>query len=195
MVDKSFYEGDDVVKISKELLGKFLCTLIDGELTTGMIVETEAYRAPNDKASHAWNCRRTNRNEMMYAEGGVCYVYSCYGMHSLFNIVTNKKNIPHAILIRAIEPCEGIETMARRRGVPGDKRELTSGPGKLSQALGITTAHNGLDLQQPPIWVEEREISTFDIVETTRIGIDYAGEHALLPWRFYVNGSRWISKR
>lgn len=160
-----------------------------------MIVETEAYRAPEDRASHAWGGRRTVRNESMYAEGGVCYIYHCYGIHYMFNVVTNFKDIPHAVLIRAIAPVEGIEIMAARRGIPPENKALTSGPGKLTQALGITVAQNGMSLDGPELWIEERLSEPDEIVTARRIGIDYAGEDALLPWRFYLKGSKWVSKR
>lgn len=195
VLDKAFYLHDDVLTVSQHLLGKFLCTHIDGVLTTGMIVETEAYRAPEDRASHAWNGRKTARNAVMYAEGGVSYVYSCYGLHALFNVVTNMQDVPHAVLIRAIEPCEGIEMMARRRGMDPQNRALTSGPGKLTQALGITTKHTGLSLQSSVIWIESRAKSAYDIVSSKRIGIDYAGDDAHLLWRFYIKNSKWVSKR
>lgn len=131
----------------------------------------------------------------MYSEGGTSYVYHCYGLHFLFNVVTNQESIPHAILIRALEPADGKEIMAKRRNMPYTKRELTSGPGKLTQALGITKRHNGLDLQHPPVWIEDRGNPPLEIVSKTRIGIDYAEEDAQLPWRFYIKDSPWISKK
>ncbi|MFA6915882.1 MAG: DNA-3-methyladenine glycosylase [Parachlamydiales bacterium] len=195
VLDKSFYIQDDVITISQQLLGKYLCTHIGGKLTSGMIVETEAYRAPEDRASHAYNGRKTKRNSIMYAEGGVCYVYSCYGLHALFNVVTNIQDIPHAVLIRALEPCEGVEVMAERRHMEPTNRALTSGPGKLAQALGITLAHTGINLQPPTIWIESRTKGTHDIVSSKRIGIDYAGDDAHLLWRFYIKNSKWVSKK
>lgn len=196
VLPKDFYTHGDVLKISRNLIGKFLCTNFDNALTSGIIVETEAYRAPEDKASHACGGRRTKRNESMYAEGGVCYIYHCYGLHALFNVVTNVEGIPHAVLIRAIAPIDGIQAMEDRRRMSAMNKALTSGPGKLTQALGIETVHNGYRLDKPPIWIEEREpIFEGEIVETTRIGVDYAGEHALLPWRFYLKGSKWVSKK
>lgn len=181
-----FYQQDDVLDISRKLLGKYLFTYFNDTLTGGMIIETEAYRAPEDRASHAYGMRRTKRNEMMYATGGVCYVYLCYGLHSLFNIVTNQKEIPHAILIRAIKPQVGIETMLKRRNKQKIDCYLTGGPGTLSQALGINIFHNGLDLTGSEIWIEESGdcIEAEKIATLPRIGVDYAGEDALLPWRF-----------
>lgn len=184
----SFYQQEDVLEISRQLLGKYLFTHFDNSLTGGMIVETEAYRAPEDRASHAYGMRRTKRNEVMYQAGGVCYVYLCYGLHSLFNVVTNQEGIPHAILIRAIEPIIGTEKMLIRRRKQKIDCNLTGGPGTLSQALGINRSHNGLSLMNSQIWIEDRGIVVReeDILTSPRIGIDYAGEDALLPWRFYI---------
>lgn len=146
LLSKDFYLRDDVVQIAQDLLGKFLITELDGERTVGKIVETEAYRGPEDKASHAYSNRRTRRTEVMFAEGGTAYVYLCYGIHHLFNVVTNVKDIPHAVLIRAVEPVENIETMLLRRNIKVLKPNVTGGPGALSQAMGITTAYSGVSL-------------------------------------------------
>jgi len=193
---RQFYLREDVVAISRELLGKFLMTKFNGALTGGMIVETEAYNGIEDKASHAFNGRRTNRTEIMYATGGTAYVYLCYGIHHLFNVVTNKKNIPQAVLIRAIEPVEGIDLMLKRREKNELKRDLCAGPGSMSQALGITTRYTGLDLLGNVIWMEDRGISLGSgaIESTKRIGVEYAGEHAKRLWRFTVKGNQWVSK-
>lgn len=187
-LNKNFYLRNDVVQISRELLGKYLCTNINGTLTNGIIIETEAYEGITDKASHAYNNRRTNRTEIMYAEGGVAYVYLCYGMHSLFNIVTNKKDIPHAILIRAVYPNEGIDIMIKRRNKNKLDKTLTSGPGSMAKALGIEVKHSGVSLLDKTIWIEDKglSISEKDITITKRIGIDYAKEDALLPYRFLI---------
>lgn len=183
-----YFQHDDVVFLSRDLLGKFLFTCIDGCITGGMITETEAYRGPEDRASHAYNNRRTPRNEVMYHRGGVAYVYRCYGIHNLFNIVTNIENIPHAILIRAIAPTIGIEQMEKRRRMPKESKSLTDGPGKVSQALGIDKGCNGLPLKGPLIWLEDRcvKIDSLKISAGPRIGVDYAGKDALLPWRFTI---------
>lgn len=183
---QKYYKNDDVLFLSRDLLGKFLITHFDGELTGGIITETEAYRAPEDRASHAFGGRRTPRNEVMYQIGGTCYVYRCYGIHALFNVVTNDIEIPHAILIRAIEPIEGISVMLRRRGKERCDKTLCGGPGTLTEALGIKIQHNGLPLTGPEIWIEDRSfpVCEKDIVAGPRIGVSYAGEHALLPWRF-----------
>lgn len=188
---KSFFIRDDVQAISKELLGKFLITNHNGKKTSGMIVETEAYMGPEDKASHAYNNRRTARTEVMYSSGGVCYVYLCYGMHHLFNIVTNKKDIPHAVLIRAIEPIDGIDTMLKRRNLKKPIKKLTAGPGTLSKALGISTKHNGISLLGKEIWLEDRGIlfSNNDIIASPRVGIDYAEEYVKVPWRYRVKNN------
>ncbi len=193
---RSFYTRDNVVAISRELVGKFLFTHISGKLTGGMIVETEAYSSRNDRACHANDNKLTKRNAVMHGPGGHAYVYLCYGIHHLFNIVVNKAGTADAVLIRAIEPVAGIETMLQRRAMDELKYNLTSGPGSLSVALGISTQHYGLDLLGTTIWVEDRGV-TFrknEITAAERIGVDYAGEHASYPWRFFVKGNKWVSK-
>lgn len=191
----SFYIQSDVLEISRQLLGKYLCTYINNQLTTGMIVEVEAYRAPEDRASHAYGMRRTKRNESMYLEGGHAYIYFTYGLHTLFNIVTNQKGIPHAILIRAIEPKEGIDIMLQRRNKSKIERNLTAGPAILTQALGITLQDNGENLLGSKIWLEDKgiDITESNILTSPRIGIDYAGEDKLLPWRFRIKNNAWTS--
>ena len=186
-----FYERDDVVQIAKELIGKMLFSMIDKKLTGGIIIETEAYRGAEDRACHAYNNRRTKRTEVMFQKGGIAYVYLCYGIHPLLNIVTNTAEIPHAVLIRALSPTHGLEIMKTRRR---HKDNLCTGPGNLTQALGITLKHNGLPLNQPPLWLEESAISIREnqIISTPRIGVEYAQEHALLPWRFSLASSLCI---
>jgi len=198
-LQKDFYLREDVAGISKELLGKYLFTKIDGKVTAGVITETEAYAGETDKASHAYSGRRTNRTEIMFAEGGVSYVYLCYGIHHLFNVVTNYRDIPHAVLVRAVKPVEGIKTILERRKletsqiqieqVKSGKKKIAGGPGTVSQALGIQTIHTGLDLTQNKIWIEDKGIlvKPKDIVAGPRIGVDYAGEDAKLPYRFIIN--------
>jgi DNA-3-methyladenine glycosylase len=195
-ISQSFYKRDDVIQISKDLLGKYLYTFIDHELTGGMIVETEAYMAPEDKASHAHGGKRTERTSVFYAEGGIAYVYLCYGIHYLFNIVTNKAEVPHAILIRAIEPVEGLEVMLRRRRKTKIDYTLTSGPGALSMALGITKKQNGVSLSENEVWLEDRgnNINASQIISGPRVGVSYAKEYAQKPWRFMIKGNPWISK-
>jgi DNA-3-methyladenine glycosylase len=192
----AFYQQEDVLYISQQLLGKFLFTRIGEQFTGGMIVETEAYRAPEDRASHAYGMRRTKRNEVMFGKSGHAYVYLCYGIHSLFNVTTNQEGIPHAILIRAIEPSVGVEIMLKRRNKATPERSLTAGPGALAQALGITLNHNGISLLEDTIWLEDRNITVkpAEITATPRVGVAYAGEDALLPWRFRIAHHPWTSR-
>lgn len=193
---RSFYTRPNVVQIAKELLGKNLFTYIDGHLCGGIIVETEAYSGENDKACHSHLGRRTKRTEIMYHKGGLAYVYLTYGIHYLFNMVTNEEGKADAVLIRAIEPKEGIEWMLERRNMEKPDPKLTAGPGVLSQALGISREHYGLDLTGDTIWVEDKgfEFKKNEIEERPRVGISYAGEDALLPWRFSVPNNPWVSK-
>ncbi len=192
----SFYSGKDVVKIAKALLGKILVTRFDGVVTAGRIVETEAYEGITDRASHAFGGRRTRRTEIMFAEGGKAYVYLCYGIHHLFNVVTNKKDVPHAVLIRALEPLEGIETMMKRTKKRNLDFTLTRGPGNVAKALGISTHHSGTSLLEDEIFIMDDgfKISRGDIVATPRIGVDYAGEDAKLLYRFILKGSKYVSQ-
>lgn len=189
MLDRNFYLQDDVVSVAQQLLGKVIVSRIDDVITAGVITETEAYAGAIDKASHAYGGRRTARNEPMYGSGGYAYVYLCYGIHHLFNVVTNKAGIPHAVLIRGIHPLEGKGLIAERRA---PAKPTTAGPGTLTQALAITTAHTGMDLCGDVIWIEDRGIKVprRAIVIGPRVGIDYAEEDALLPYRFIVPPSR-----
>lgn len=195
-IDLDFYQGNDVVEISRLLLGKYLVTRFDNAITGGVIVETEAYAGATDKASHAYGGRRTARTEIMYAEGGVSYVYLCYGIHHLFNVVTNKKDIPHAVLIRAIEPIEGLDVMMLRRKKDKIDFTLTSGPGAMSEALGIKTKHTGIDMTGDQIWIEDKNytIGAEDIIAGPRVGVAYAKEDALLPYRFSIKNNKWVSR-
>jgi len=192
----SFYEREDVVKIATELLGKVLVTNFDGHITSGMIVETEAYAGATDKASHAYRNRRTARTEVMFMQGGAAYVYLCYGIHHLFNVVTNKQDIPHAVLIRGLAPLEGIDYMLERRGKEKLTPALTAGPGALSQALGINTGHTGAALNTQDMYIEDRGIKVpkKDVIAATRVGVAYALDDALRPYRFYINGNPYVSK-
>jgi len=188
-LNKDFYVREDVVSIAKELLGKIICTQINGITSCGIITETEAYAGAKDKASHAYNNRRTKRTETMFLEGGVAYVYLCYGMHHLFNVVTNKKDIPDAVLIRGIHPLEGIEEMKKRRNKSTVDRNFSSGPATLSQALGLQTKHDTTSLLGDTIWLEDRNIriNEKDIIASPRIGVDYAQEDALLKYNFKIS--------
>ena len=191
-----FYQRPKVLQIAKELLGKILVTKWNGLETSGRIVEVEAYNGVIDKASHAWGGRRTNRNEIMYADGGVAYVYLCYGIHHLFNVVTNKKETPHAILIRALEPISGIDVMLERTGKKQLDNSLTRGPGNVSKALGISfREHSGLSLLSKDLFIAEDNfvLSKKDVGSSPRIGVDYAGDDASLPYRFYIKGNPFVS--
>ena len=192
---ESFYKRDNVLQIGKELLGKLLVTKWNGVISSGRIVEVEAYNGIIDKASHAFGGRRTNRNEIMYANGGVAYVYLCYGIHHLFNAVTNNKEIPHAILIRALEPVKGIDEMLRRVGKTKLDNALTKGPGNLSKALGLFTFHSGNSLQSKELFIADDGFvfSKKEIAASPRIGVDYAGKDASLLYRFYVKGNPFVS--
>lgn len=190
-----FYLTRDVVQTAKELLGKILVTNVEGFITSGRIVETEAYVAITDKASHSYKGRRTNRNEHMYAKGGTSYVYICYGMHHLFNVVTNEKEIPDAVLIRAAEPLKGIDIMLKRTGKPKPDFTLTKGPGNMSRALGISRIHSGIDLMGKEIFLaDDGFVYPGNLIGVSkRVGIDGAGEDALLPYRFYIKGNKYVS--
>lgn len=199
IIAPSFFQHDDVVLIARQLLGKVLCTSVDGILTTGIITETEAYAGKSDRASHAYNGRRTARTEIMFRAGGIAYVYLCYGVHSLFNVVTAAEGNPHAVLIRSVIPLEGLSMMQQRQGGKAVNRDAGTGPGRLSRLLGIHYAHTGLPLEKAAdkntlaIWIEDRNFIVNDgmIIAGPRIGVDYAGEDALLPYRFRVQNFRF----
>lgn len=192
----SYYLNQDVLFLAKDLLGKVLFTEINGDITAGIIVETEAYFGVVDKASHAYGGRRTERTETLYSQGGISYVYLCYGIHHLFNVVTSVDGEPHAVLVRAIEPLVGQEIMELRRNMPAEKAAISSGPGSAAKALGIDRSFNKKDLTENEIWVEDHGIryTSEDIIAGPRIGVAYAQEDALLPWRFYVKGNKYVSK-
>lgn len=190
---RSYFLNPDVVFLARDLLGKIIRTDFNGAICTGMITETEAYRAPEDKASHAYKNKRTKRTEVLFGPGGYAYVYLNYGIHHLFNLVTGPEGMAHAVLIRGIVPINNIEIQMKRRKKPVNKGpmvQLFNGPGKLSQALGITTLHTGLDLCDThcPIQILDAGIIYHDaqIWAGPRIGIDYAEEWASVPWRFMV---------
>jgi DNA-3-methyladenine glycosylase len=189
----SFYQRQNVVEIAQEVLGKILFTKINGKISAGMIVETEAY-SRKEKGCHAF-AGKTERNKVMFEKGGVAYVYLCYGIHHLFNIVTNEVGNADAVLIRALQPWQGEELMMQRMNVKSLKK-ITSGPGKLTKALGIDRSCNGKDLSGSEVWIEDvgQTVSKKDCVASARIGIDYAGKDALLPWRFSIRGNEWVSK-
>jgi len=190
-----FYQREDVVQVARELLGKYIVTHFPEGRTVGRIVETEAYRAPDDRACHAWNNRLTPRTRVMFEPGGRAYVYLCYGIHHLFNVVTGPEGMAHAVLVRAVEPVENVDLMLQRRGMTRIEPRLCNGPGALSQALGIRTEWTGASLleDEATIWLEDRldAVDESAILVGPRIGVEYAGECALWPWRFRLSGSRW----
>ncbi|MDW9379209.1 DNA-3-methyladenine glycosylase [Chryseobacterium sp. JV558] len=192
----SYYSNQDVLFLAQNLLGKVLFTDINGEVTAGIIVETEAYFGILDKASHAYGGRRTDRTEILYSHGGVSYVYLCYGIHHLFNIVTSVKDEPNAVLIRAVEPLIGKDVMELRRNMSVDKAAISSGPGSAAKALGIDKSFNKKELDGNEIWIEDHGIQypSDDIIKSPRIGVAYAQEDALLPWRFFVKNNKYVSK-
>jgi DNA-3-methyladenine glycosylase len=195
-LSQSYYLGSDVVAISKSLLGKYLFTSIDGLVSGGYITETEAYNGAIDRASHAFGNRKTPRTQIMYEQGGIAYIYLCYGIHEMLNVVTSVEGQPHAILIRAIEPTTGIDIMLARRNMLTLKPNITAGPGSVAKALGIDRKLNGISLQSDTLWIEDKGLNFPDeqIAAVPRIGVAYAGEDALLPYRFYVKGNIYVSK-
>ena len=193
LLPPDFYRPNDSVQLARALLGKILLTELDGVRTSGRIVETEAYRAPEDRASHAFGNRRTPRTEIFFAEGGHAYVYRCYGIHCLFNIGTGEAGVSHAVLVRAVEPLEGLSQQLARRRAQRPGPALTNGPGKVAQALGIGMAHYGLPLFDPQSPVrcyadDFPPLSDDQILCSPRVGVEYAGADALLPWRFRIKG-------
>lgn len=194
-LEQHFYNRADVLKIAKELLGKIIVTSFEGQVTSGRIVETEAYAGEGDKASHAWGGRRTNRTEIMYGIGGTAYVYLCYGIHQMFNVVTNQQGVPHAILVRAAEPLAGIDIMLQRTGKKQLDNTLTKGPGNVAKALGIFTRHTGLSLLGDELFIADDgfQVKKTDILATPRIGVDYAGADAALPYRFIIPSNPYVS--
>lgn len=191
---ESFYLEPEVVKVAKNLLGKFLVTDLGDGLTSGIIVETEAY-SWRERGCHAFQGKQTNRNADMFQAGGVSYVYLCYGMYELFNVVTNEAGIAEAVLIRALQPIDGQEMMLKRCKTKSIKR-ITSGPGKLTKALGITRKLNLANLSGDEIWIEDRgvEVKPSQRVASARIGLNFDGPDVDLPWRFTIKGSEWVSR-
>jgi DNA-3-methyladenine glycosylase len=191
----AFYRQKNVCVVARALIGKILVSSFNKIITAGRIVETEAYNGAVDKASHAWGGRRTNRTEIMYAPGGVSYVYLCYGIHHLFNVVTNVADVPHAVLIRGVEPLRGIEHMLQRTGKQKPDNTLTRGPGNVSKAMGIYTQHTGMDLLGDELFIVDDgfSIKPSQIIVTPRIGVDYAGKDAQLPYRFIVKDNPYVS--
>lgn len=194
-LSKSFYQGPDVVEIARHLLGKYLFSSVNGFETGGRIVEVEAYCGARDKASHAFPDKVTPRTRVMYEAGGIAYVYFVYGMHHMFNVVTNIEGRADAVLIRAIEPIHGTAIMQERRQLTKTDYQLTGGPARLAQALGIDLTMNQASLFSNKVWITEGEsISANEIAVTTRVGVDYAEEDALLPWRFFIRDNPFVSR-
>jgi len=193
-LEESFYQHTDVTRIAKDLLGKTLYTRIAGKITSGIIVETEAY-SHVEKGCHAYMNRKTKRNEVMFNAGGYAYVYLCYGIHNLFNVVTGPPGIGNAVLVRALEPVDGIPLMMERMKTKNVSR-ITSGPGKLTKALGIDRSFNAKHLTGSAIWIGDEgiKVKKQQIVASKRIGIDYAGKDADLPLRYTIEGNTWVSK-
>ena len=193
---REFYTRPDVLAVARDLLGKKLVVPNkNGKRVSGIIVETEAYRGPEDRASHAYGGRRTNRTKTMYDIGGTAYVYFVYGMYNQFNVVTNVAGTPHAILVRAVEPSEGLNVMRRRRQGRSEY-ELTSGPGRLCLAMGIDRSLDKADLLGERVWIEEAaSISPRQIARGPRVGIDYAEAWVRKPWRFWVRDNEYVSRK
>ncbi len=197
-LERDFYARADTLRVARELLGKRLVVPDEGGArVSGRVVETEAYLGAEDRAAHSYGGRRTRRTETMFAVGGTAYVFFVYGMHHQFNVVTGPAGRPHAVLVRAVEPEEGIEVMKARRPVPKE-RELTSGPGKLCRALALDLSHDGEDLTTSRrVWLEESgvRLKPGEVAAGARIGVAYAGEDALQPWRFWVRGNEYVSRK
>ena len=190
----SFYRREDVVSLAKELIGKVLVTAWNGEVTAGRIVETEAYAGEVDRASHAYR-GKTPRTAVMYGNGGVAYVYLCYGIHQMFNIVVSQSGTPHAILIRAVEPLSGMDVMLERTGKKALDHTLTKGPGNVGKAFGFHTSQCGLSLTSQELYIADDgfKVGEEQVAVSPRIGVQYAGEDALLPYRFYLKGNPYVS--
>ena len=188
-LDNSYYLSDDVVAVAKDLIGKELHVQTDVVHRSGIIVETEAY-SYLERGCHAYDNKRTTRTETLFHEGGIAYVYLCYGIHHLFNIVTNARDKAEAVLVRAVQPNHGFSQNELR---PASR--ITSGPGKLSRSLGINMNHNKISLKGDTIWITDSVNNSIEIVASKRIGIDYAGEDAELLWRFSAKNSPWVSKK
>ncbi|NML57026.1 DNA-3-methyladenine glycosylase [Chryseobacterium cheonjiense] len=191
-----YYQNTDAIFLAQDLLGKILFTRKNGEVTAGIITETEAYFGTEDKASHAYGGRRSSRTEAMYQPGGFSYVYLCYGIHHLFNIVVSKEDDPKSVLVRSVEPYKGLEIIRKRRNMAVTDKAVSSGPGSASKALGIDMSFNKKSLTGDEIWIEDSGLlyGSEDITSTPRVGVAYAQEHALLPLRFYLKNNRYISK-
>ncbi len=199
LLQREFFIREDVVQIAKDLLGKYLVSSKDGILTSGVIVETEAYRAPDDKGCHAYQNKLTERTSTMFMIGGISYVYICYGIHNLFNVVTGPEGIAHAVLIRAVEPVDGVDHMMTRRNLKKVKKEMVNGPGKFTRAMNITKEQNAISLlsKKDDLWIEDRGVAveTPQIIEGPRVGMGRSvAECSNWPWRFRIKDNKWTSK-
>lgn len=202
---REFYLRRDTIEIAQDLLGKTLVVPAkNGERVSGLIVETEAYLGAIDKAAHAFGNRRTPRTEVMFAAGGRAYVFFIYGMYFNLNVTVGAPDSPHCVLLRAVQPIEGIEIMRQRRATRKDgslntkmpDKNLTSGPGKLCIALGVDKSYNGASLLEEKIWIEDGgKVNDSEIIAGKRIGIDYAEEYAEKPWRFWIKNNPFVSRR
>lgn len=195
-LNKEFYTRTDTVQVARDLLGKFLCVQRGAVRVAGKICETEAYCGIDDRGSHAYKGRYTERTRVMYEEGGVSYIYICYGIHFLYNVVTHQRDVPHAILIRAIEPAEGIHYMLRNSGLISATPAMGAGPGLVARCLGLTTKQNGLSLLGNSLWIEDRGqiVAPDAIVESARVGMHFEGYYKTVPWRFRIKGSQYTSR-
>lgn len=196
ILQRAFYQ-QNIIAVSKSLLGKILVHESVEGTVAGKIVETEAYSGPEDRAAHSYGGRRTARNEVMFGQKGHAYVYLIYGMYYCINVTAGAvPEKPEAVLIRALEPVAGVDIMEKRRGAQLKRAvNLTNGPGRLCMAMGITKLQHKLDLTAPPLYIQDASsIADEDIVETTRIGIDYSGDWKNKPWRFYIKGNSFVSK-
>lgn len=196
-IPSSWFLQNDVVTLSKEILGKYLYTAIDGEVTGGRIVETEAYKGPEDRGSHAFGNRNTDRTRVMFGPGGYSYVYLCYGIHHLFNIVSGEPGNPHAILIRGLEPTEGLDIMLRRRSLLKPSYRISAGPGAVAQALGLDRRHTNLPVDGSAIWIEEKDdkpVEPGQIECRPRVGMNFEGTYHSIAWRFSIKGNAWVSR-
>ena len=193
LIPAETYLGDPFVLAGRHLLGAYLCSEIGGCFTAGMITELEVYIGSCDKACHAYPNKKTPRTAVMFRPGGCAYVFFVYGMYNQFNVVAGPEGEANAVLIRALEPVAGIETMKTRRQTE-NLQNLTTGPGKLCQALGITAReHSGVLLNRPPLWIARGQ-GDYPYAAVPRVGIDYAEEYKDKPWRFYIKGSKFISR-
>lgn len=198
-LDRDFYKRDTLT-VAKELLGKIIVHKVDNQIYKGIIVETEGYLGINDKACHSYGGKRTKKIETMYGKAGLAYVYIIYGIYNCFNITTVDEGIPEAVLIRGVEPISNINIIAKNRFNKKynelssyERKNITNGPGKFAMAFEIDRSHDGIDLTEDSIYILDNDME-IDIVETTRIGIDYGEEARFFNYRFYIKDNKFVSK-